>query len=484
MKRNVLDFHTPDWVKHAIFYQIFPDRFANGDPSNDPANVQPWGTPPTPHNFMGGDLEGVRQRLDYLQELGVTAIYLNPIFQSTSNHRYNTYDYFRIDPKLGTMEDFVHLRDDLHARGMRFILDGVFNHCGRGFYPFHDVVENGAHSPYVNWFHIRKFPIFPYDGRRKANYDSWWGIRSLPKFNTDNPQVRQFLLSVARYWIEQGADGWRLDVPNEIDDPTFWQAFRKEVKSANPDAYIVGEIWTDAKRWLKGDQFDSVMNYLLRDLCVEWIAKGAIDAAEFAHRLTRLFQRYPSEATLTLLNLLGSHDTARWLTVCDGDVRRAMMGFTVLFTLPGAPCIYYGDEIGMTGEADPHCRACFEWDRRKWNRAIHRHIRGMVALRQSHELWRTGQMAVLMAEKDVVACARWQGEAVGLVVLNNGRRRWEGNVPLRKRKMPRLQSLTDLRTGAGVAILNGQTETLRIPPRSAVILAGGTFLHHLSILKI
>ncbi|MCS6949257.1 MAG: alpha-amylase family glycosyl hydrolase, partial [bacterium] len=217
------EFRTPDWVKHAVFYQIFPDRFANGDPSNDPANVQPWGTPPTYYNFMGGDLQGILQKLDYLQELGVTAVYLNPIFQSTSNHRYNTYDYYRIDPKLGTLEDFHALLGEMHRRGMRLILDGVFNHCGRGFYPFHDVVENGSHSPYVQWFHIREFPIHPYDGRKKANYESWWGIRSLPKFNTDHPPVRQFLLGVARHWIEQGADGWRLDVPNEIDDDEFWR---------------------------------------------------------------------------------------------------------------------------------------------------------------------------------------------------------------------------------------------------------------------
>ncbi len=471
MRQSVADFHTPYWVRHAVFYQIFPDRFANGDPSNDPANVQPWGTPPTPHNFMGGDLEGIRQKLDYLQQLGVTAIYLNPIFQSTSNHRYNTYDYFRIDPKLGALEDFDRLRDDLHARGMRFILDGVFNHCGRGFYPFHDVMENGAHSPYVGWFHIKRFPIYPYDGRKKANYESWWGIRSLPKFNTDNPQVRQFLLSVARHWIEQGADGWRLDVPNEIDDPTFWQAFREVVKSVNPDAYIVGEIWKDARRWLKGDQFDAVMNYPLRDLCVDTIARGDKDAVDFAQGLTRLYRRYPEEATLALFNLLGSHDTARWLTVCGGDARRAMLGYTVLFTLPGAPCVYYGDEIGLEGEADPHCRACFEWDRRRWNRTIYRHVRDLIALRRSDELWRIGRLEVLHAEGNVLAYARWLKEKLALVVLNAGRRRWEGRIPVRKRRMPRAQNLIERRSGSTVPVDGGQTDVIIVPPCASMILS-------------
>ncbi|MEJ5252068.1 MAG: glycoside hydrolase family 13 protein [Chthonomonadetes bacterium] len=466
------DFCTPNWVKHAVFYQIFPDRFANGAPSNDPANVQPWGTPPTPHNFMGGDLEGIRQNLSYLRELGITAIYLNPIFQSPSNHRYNTYDYFRIDPKLGTMEDFVNLRNNLHAYGIRFILDGVFNHCGRGFYPFHDVVENGSHSPYVGWFHIRKFPIHPYDGRRRPNYACWWGIRSLPKLNTDNPQVRQFLLSVARYWIEQGADGWRLDVPNEIDDDTFWQAFRQTVKSANPEAYIVGEIWKDARRWLKGDQFDGVMNYPLRDLLMDFVAKGSADAPAFATGLMRLLRRYPREAVYAQINLLGSHDTPRWLTVCEGDVRRAMLGYTLLFTLPGAPCIYYGDEIGMTGEADPHCRACFEWDRRRWNRRLYRHVRAMIALRHSSPAWRTGETDVLYAEGDVLAYARWQGEEVWMVTVNGGAKGWQGEIPLRKRAVPRVSRLEEVGTGAICAVSGGRTERISLPARSARIWKG------------
>lgn len=472
MPQHAPELHTPDWVKHAVFYQIFPDRFANGDPSNDPVNVQPWGTPPTPHHFMGGDLEGIRQKLPYLQELGVTALYLNPIFQSTSNHRYNTYDYFRIDPKLGTMDDFHRLCSALHEREMRLILDGVFNHCGRGFFPFHDVIENGSHSAYVGWFHIAKFPIHPYDGRKRANYACWWGVRSLPKFNTDNPQVRQFLLSVARYWIEQGADGWRLDVPNEIDDDTFWQAFRQTVKGANPEAYIVGEIWKDARRWLRGDQFDGVMNYPLRDLLMDFIAKGACDAPEFAERLWRLFRRYPREATYALLNLLGSHDTPRWLTVCDGDLRRAMLGYTLLFTLPGAPCVYYGDEIGMMGDGDPHCRACFEWHRRRWNRRLHQHVRALIALRRSSTAWRTGELAVLHAEGQLLAYARWQDEAFWVVVVNNDTKRWQGTLPFRKRVLPRVHALQGVHTGTLCTVTAGRSDVLTVPARSATIWKG------------
>ena len=274
-------FVTPEWARHAVFYQIFPDRFANGDPANDPENTQPWGTPPSTHNFMGGDLQGIVDRLDYLAELGIGALYLNPIFQATSNHKYNTFDYLRIDPHFGDLATFHRLIAAAHGRGIRVVLDGVFNHCGRGFYAFHDVMENGGNSPYLRWFQIDRFPINPYDGERPANYRTWWDFRSLPKFNTGHPPVRRYLLDVARYWIEQGADGWRLDVPNEIADHDFWREFRAVVKAANPEAYIVGEIWNDATPWLDGTQFDAVMNYLFRDLCRDFFARDTLRADAF-----------------------------------------------------------------------------------------------------------------------------------------------------------------------------------------------------------
>src|SRR2546421_1932992 len=182
MPDQPVPFVTPEWVRHAVFYQIFPDRFANGDPSNDPENVQPWGTTPNPHNFMGGDLQGIIDHFDYLVDLGVSALYLNPIFQASSNHKYNTFDYLRIDPHFGDLETFHRLIASAHDRGIRVVLDGVFNHCGRGFYAFHDIMENGANSPYLNWFHIERFPINPYEGSRPSNYRTWWDFRSLPKF--------------------------------------------------------------------------------------------------------------------------------------------------------------------------------------------------------------------------------------------------------------------------------------------------------------
>ena len=226
---------TPTWVHHAVFYQIFPDRFARSARVPKPSGVEPWETEPTTHGYKGGDLVGVTERLDYLTDLGVNAIYLNPIFQSASNHRYHTHDYFRVDPLLGGDEAFDALLDAAHARGMRVILDGVFNHASRGFFYFNDVLENGDASPWRDWFHIENdAPINAYDHNRPPGYKAWWGMHALPKLNTDNPQMREYLMQVGEHWIRKGVDGWRLDVPDEITTPGFWEEFRERVRRRQP----------------------------------------------------------------------------------------------------------------------------------------------------------------------------------------------------------------------------------------------------------
>ena len=224
----------------------------------------PWGSPPEQQGFQGGDLYGVAEKLDYLSDLGVSALYLNPIFSSASNHRYHTFDYFEVDPLLGGKEAFRFLLDEAHQRSMRVVLDGVFNHASRGFWPFHHVLENGGDSPYLDWFIVHDWPLRPYSSTEEAppNYAAWWNLPALPKLNTTNPDVQEYIFDVARYWLDFGIDGWRLDVPQEIDDVLFWQKFRRIVKSANPEAYICGEIWEEADSWLQGDQFDAVMNYI------------------------------------------------------------------------------------------------------------------------------------------------------------------------------------------------------------------------------
>ncbi len=413
---------VPAWVQDAIFYQIFPDRFENGDRENDPPNVEPWGSPPTLWGFQGGDLRGICNRLDYLLDLGITAIYLNPIFRSTSNHRYNALDYFQIDPKLGDMDDFRALVDLLHRHGIKLILDGVFNHCGRGHFAFVDVLENQVFSPYKDWFLINNFPVDAYSPGEARDYQAWWGIKSLPKLNTDNPATRRYLLQVAGYWIEQGADGWRLDVPNEIDDGSFWAEFRHVVKSANPQAYLVGEIWKADQRWVGDNHLDGLMNYPLRECLLSMLASDAGATAQCAAQLESLTRIYPTENVNAMYNLLGSHDTERVLTVLQGDVRRLRLALAFQFAYPGAPAIYYGDEIGLTGGKDPQCRAAFPWDEAQWNQELRGWVKQLIELRKRYPVLRRGDYRHLLADnrRHCFAFCRTLDDQVLLAVMNVG----------------------------------------------------------------
>jgi neopullulanase len=466
-------FTTPEWVKDAVFYQIFPERFANGDQRTDPENVQPWGTPPTPSNFMGGDLAGITERLDYLAELGITALYLNPIFHASSNHKYNTYDYFAIDPHFGDLAAFHRLIEQAHARDMRVILDGVFNHCGRGFFAFHNLLESGEASPYRHWFHVERFPLHPYNESKPANYYSWWNIRSLPKFNTDHPPTRRYLLDIARYWIEQGADGWRLDVPNEIADHAFWREFRQVVKQANPQAYIVGEIWLDATPWLDGTQFDAVMNYLLRDLCRDFLAYETLSVEEFASGIEELLGRYPPAATAAQFNLLGSHDTARFRTECNGDADKLALATFFMLTMPGAPSIYYGDEIGMQGGDDPECRACFPWERSAWDLALHSQVQRSIALRHQHPALRRGDFQTVLAQNDspVYAFARWNDDERLIVALNPTDQAMQVMIPLGTLPFAQqTQHARDLLGDASYPVQQGVIQQVELTARSGTVL--------------
>ncbi|MGE5123967.1 MAG: glycoside hydrolase family 13 protein [Acidobacteriaceae bacterium] len=380
----------PNWIHEAIFYQIFPDRFFDGEADNNPPNVQPWGSPPTSWGFQGGDLAGIIQKFDYLLDLGVNAIYLNPIFQATSNHRYNTSDYYKIDPKLGTMEDFHSLIEIAHRNHMHIILDGVFNHCGRGFFAFNDVMENQEYSAYRQWYYIKHFPINAYSWGESSDYLGWWGMKSLPKFNTGAPMVRNYLLGVARYWLEQGADGWRLDVPNEINDDSFWAEFRQVVKTANPEAYLVGEIWSEDKRWVGEGHFDGLMNYPVMEAITGLLGSQTLDVSQFAEKVEGLLAYYPGENLEAMYTLLGSHDTARILTKLGKDVKKARLAYLFQFAYPGIPAIYYGDEVGLTGGKDPGCRGAFPWDESEWNVELRSFIKTLIRLRKEHPALQRG----------------------------------------------------------------------------------------------
>ena len=426
---------TPDWVKHAVFYQVFPDRFARSERVPKPAHLEPWDDPPTVHGYKGGDLLGVVEHLDHLQALGVTALYFNPIFQSGANHRYHTHDYFRVDPMLGGDAALRALLDAAHARGMRVVLDGVFNHASRGFLQFHDVLENGPASAYLDWWHVHGYPLGAYgEGDGTLRYVAWWDLPALPKFNTDTPAVREYLWSVGEHWLRFGIDGWRLDVPNEIDDDAFWREFRRRCRAVNPEAYIVGELWGEAERWLQGDQFDAVMNYQVTRAILGYVAQE-IDEAEvartgygkvpslsakgFQKALEAELGRYHPEIAQAQLNLLGSHDTPRALTVLRGDRDALRLAFVLLFTLPGAPCVYYGDELGLAGGHDPACRQGMPWGREDvWDRTTLHLVRDLAALRHAHPALRTGSAEVVYAHHGVVMLRRRSQDEDLLVVVN------------------------------------------------------------------
>lgn len=386
---------VPEWVQDAIFYQIFPDRFANGDANNDPPGTVPWGSDPAVVQFQGGDIRGVIQKMDYLLDLGINAIYFTPIFESVSNHRYDTVDYLLIDRKLGLLDDFKELLRIAHQNQIRVVLDGVFNHCGRSFYAFRDLVENGEKSGYRDWFHVHRFPLSAYTPGKAVNYEAWWGYKSLPKFNTDNPQVRKMILDVARYWIDLGVDGWRLDVPNEIDDDAFWGEFRQTVKSANPEAYILGEIWEALPRWVGDKMFDGVMNYPVRKAVINWL-NGDIDSLCFADQVENIQNVYKTENVRAMYNPLGSHDTERLMTMLGENLPRVKLAYLFQFVYPGAPAIYYGDEIGLTGGKDPECRKAFPWEKAEWNVGLRDYLKKLITIRKQHPALRRGAYQRLM----------------------------------------------------------------------------------------
>lgn len=463
---------VPQWVQDAVFYQIFPDRFENGERKNDPPNVQPWGTKPSRVHFQGGDLRGIIYRFDYLLDLGITAIYLNPIFQATSNHRYNTVDYFKIDPKLGDMNDFLALLEVAHRNEIRVILDGVFNHCGRGFYPFVDLLENEEDSPYRNWFHPNRFPIDAYTPGEAKDYLAWWGIKSLPKFNTNEPAVRNYLIDVARYWIEQGADGWRLDVPNEIDDDTFWEEFRDAVKSVNQDAYLVGEIWTADSRWVGDKHFDGLMNYPVMDCLLEMLLLQGDGTTDCTSRLESLLQMYPRENVYAMYVPLGSHDTERVLTRLDEDIDKVKLAFLFQFAFPGAPAIYYGDEIGMRGGKDPDCRGAFPWDQNGWNLELRDWVKTLITNRKRFPSLRRGDFVHIMTDDRRHCCAffRRLGEEHVIIAINASSSRRHLRLPVHELKWDNGRILRNL-VGQEEYTVSDQTVAVRLPPWSGVWLA-------------
>ncbi|TKH06280.1 alpha-glycosidase [Peribacillus simplex] len=412
-------FGAPEWVKDTIWYQIFPERFANGNPANDPEGVKPWGSEdPAVDNFFGGDFEGIIEHLDYLENLGINGIYFTPIFHAHSNHKYDTIDYRSIDPQFGTKETLKTLITECHKRNIRVMLDAVFNHSGYYFPPFQDLLEKGEKSKYKDWFHPHSFPL---KGGERPNYETFGFFESMPKLNTANPEVKKYLLEVSAYWIKEfDIDAWRLDVANEVDQP-FWREFRTTVKNIKPDLYVLGEIWHDSMPWLRGDQFDAVMNYPFTNQVFRLVASQTINAREFTEEMTAIYHSYPTNVFDVTFNLLGSHDTPRIFTDCGEDVARAKLIHVILLTFNGSPCIYYGDEIGLTGGMDPGCRKCMVWEEEKQNTELLNEIKALISLRKEERLLANeGKFKFLdtAGNENIVAYQKYNEKRSVVVLIN------------------------------------------------------------------
>ena len=408
------DFQTPSHLRGGVIYQIFPDRFRREPVETDTEPVEPWTSTRVQNQYrFGGNLRGILKAVPYLKDLGVKMIYTTPLFLSDSSHRYNTFDYFKIDPLLGTEDDLRALCDELHKNDMRIVLDGVFNHSGLKFAPFVDAMEKGEASPYRGWF--------CFDDKMPYGYHTFGDWRYMPKLNLQNEDCAQYFLSVGRYWLEKcHVDGWRLDVSPEVW-PDFWRQFKTMMRKVNPDSLMVAECWDDSREWLTvGDMFDSTMHYVLSRNIWSRFCRHEISTAQFDCALNRAAMLYPQRTQEVLWTFLGSHDTQRIRTRAGGDLRMLHAASFFQFTYLGSPIIYYGDELGMEGGEDPDCRRPMRWDDVEGN-PTRAHYQKLARLRAQLPALRTGRFRSHVAlENGLYAFRRETDTQQLLCVVNTG----------------------------------------------------------------
>lgn len=411
--------YIPEWVKGSVFYQIFVDRFWNGDKGNDPQSISDWSDQnPKGDSFYGGDILGVTQRLEYLKDLGINVIYLSPILLSKTNHKYDVIDYFKIDPHFGTLEDLRNMVQKAHELGMRVIIDIALNHCSKEFFAFQDVITYGEKSKYKDWFKIKYFPVVV---KPKPNYECFSFEPSMPKLNTSNEEVQEYLTNVVEYWIrETDIDGYRFDVAGEVDS-RLWRRIRDRLTKLKKDIFLMGEIWHSAERWVEGDMFHSLTNYQFMGLVDRFFTYGNIDADTFTSGLAELYVRYRKNVFNSLINLVDSHDTPRILTKTFENIKKFKLIYLFLFTFPGIPMIYYGDEIGMTGGNDPDCRKPMRWDKIDSNKDIRDYVKKLIDIRKKIKAFTKGEFKNVVGDKlrNILFFEReYEGESY-LVVFNN-----------------------------------------------------------------
>lgn len=461
---------VPNWVERTVFYQIFPDRFDNGDRSNDHPATAGWDEGPTWFNRFGGDAAGVLRRIGYLGHLGVNGVYLNPVMRAPSNHRYDPVDFYRVDPEIGTNEEFAALTKALQRAGVRVVLDQIFDHVGTTFPPFVDLLKNQQQSRYRDWFFVKRWPV---EVKRDPPYEAWYGAESMPKVNLAHPGVKAYLLESVDYWHRNASlSGWRLDVANEVP-AWFWREFRIRVKAIDPNAWIVGEVWSEASEWLQGDQWDASMNYPWRDAVLRFIARGETKPSQFLRSLMSVYGLYAPQVSRNQLNLLSSHDTPRFLTEAKGDRSLQRLAAVVQFAWPGAPSVYYGEEVGMEGRRDPDNRRPMRWDLVGADNEMLAHYRRLIALRTGSRVLQQGDPVALPCfDSQQVACfARRLGSETSWVALNRSTRTQTINLALGsdapKRFIDALSARRLVANRKGVV-------RLTIAPKSAVLALQAT----------
>lgn len=410
----------PTWAKDMIMYQIFPDSFASehrkiANKSYEKANH----LGEISVSERGGNIRGIIENVDYLADLGINCLYLNPIFVAGAYHKYDIIDYFDIDPCLGTKAEFKELVAACHEKGIKVILDGVFNHCSSHFFAFKDVMKNGEESIYKDWFYDVKFPI---EYKEPPNYQAFAYVKEMPKLNTGNEEVVNYFCKVGVYWIkEMNIDGWRLDVANEINHD-FWRAFRKAVRGAKNDAILIGEVWEDSECWLSDNQFDSTMNYRFSTLCREFFGKREYNEEQFSNELVTMLMRYQKNVTYAQMNLLDSHDVPRFLYDCEGDTRKLLLAALFQMTFVGAPSIFYGDEVFISGKAETEYRKPMIWqpnDKEYKGIAFYKKI---IVLRKNSKAFTEGSYKTLLVdnEKKIMVFERRYKDECYWMVLHNG----------------------------------------------------------------
>jgi len=411
-------FEEVDWFVNSTVYQIFPDRFAKVPPCIENIGMK-----------YGGNIKGIIDRLDYLIKLGVNAIYLNPVFKSDSYHRYDIIDYYELDPVFGEKNELRKLIDLCHHKDIKIIFDGVFNHTSDKFFAFQDVLKKGEASLYKEWYFVDSFPAVNYP---VPNYECFSFYGGMPKLNTSNPETARYFFDVVKYWtLEFGVDGWRFDAADEVNRK-FWRDLRTEIKALKKDVVLIGEIFDEASSWLYGDQFDSVLNYPLKEMINDLFAYRSIDVELFKMRINSYLMNFNKKVINSMVNIISTHDTPRFLTLCNGDEKRFELAAVFQFTFPGVPLIYYGDEVGMQGDTDPDCRKPMVWDEEKWNIKLLKLYGFLIDIRKKNEALRLGEYRDLCIDGDegILAYRREYGKNKIVVVMNTKEQNAEGTVEL------------------------------------------------------